>query len=172
MMLIDLPRWLGPQNVAKIAGARWPVLIDSLLSSDPHVVLIKSGMLPCAPRPSRSDSHALESANLFISCFMEFARKGIHPADRYWKAAKRMLLFMCRSPTSRFAEGIDICLASTEESLTLDIPVLSIPEVPQSEPKVVDTRRGLSNIPPTRNWHQRATPENMAPISAKRPFHY
>lgn len=117
-------------NMAKIAGARWPVLIDSLLSSDPHVVLIKSGMLPCAPRPSRSDSHALESANLFISCFMEFARKGIHLADHYWKVSKRMLLFMCRSPTSRFAEGIDICLASAEESLTLDILVLSIPGIP------------------------------------------
>jgi hypothetical protein len=84
-------------NVAKIAGARWPVLIDSLLSSDPHVVLIKSGMLPCAPRPSRSDSHALESTNLFISCFMEFARKGIHPADHYWKAAKRVVIHVPQS---------------------------------------------------------------------------
>jgi hypothetical protein len=81
-------------NVAEMAGACWPVLIDSLLSSDPHVVLIKSGTLPCAPRPSRSDSHSLESATLFILCLMKFARKGIHPADQYWKAAKRMLLFM------------------------------------------------------------------------------
>lgn len=81
-------------NVAEMAGACWPVLIDSLLSSDPHVVLIKSGTLPRAPRPSRSDSYALESANLFISCLMKFAHKGIHPAGHYWKAAKRMLLFM------------------------------------------------------------------------------
>src|SRR2546423_15135685 len=39
-------------------------------------------------------------------------------------------------------------LASPEESLTLGTPVLSIPEFPQSEPKVVDTRRCLPNIPP------------------------
>ena len=124
------------------------MLADSLLSSDPHMVLIKSGTLPCASRPSRSDSHALESAKLFISCLTKFARKDIHPADHYWKAAKRMLLFICRSPTSRFAKGTDIYLASPEESLTLDTPVLSIPEVPRSDPKVVETRRGLSNIPP------------------------
>lgn len=94
-------------------------------------------------------SHPLESANLFISCFMKFERKGIHPADHYWKAAKaNVVSHVCRSPTSRFAEGTDICLASPEESLTLDTPVLSIPEFPQREPKVVDTRRCLSNIPP------------------------
>ena len=64
------------------------------------------------PRIELPDSHALESANLFISCFMKFARKGIHLEGR--KA--NVVIHVCRNQTSRFAEGTDICLASTEES--------------------------------------------------------